>query len=307
MSEQSVVQGQTPVSSADQTAVEPAQFRASFLRLLPQLQGMTKEQYPQAVNVDAQAVVSALLGKPMVRIKSFRPTIVAELPKYDIERFDTFEIVVMAFSHANTRNTAAYGTAPHLQKAYQAVLERSPVLQAEAETAVVRKLLPAEPLKELRHNLGFRNTAANLLTIVQVFRTHWDHVKGKTGVTEAELDAAERDAEALTRAIGGRDELPEAIMEAADTQQRVFNLLLQTYDHVERALTYLLWDQRNVQAVLPPLYTGKGPGKRKIGEPKPAEKPAVNQEVPAVDQHVAPLSSGLPSGLPGGDPLEDAE
>lgn len=67
-------------------------------------------------------------------------------------------------------------------------------------------------------------------------------------------------------------------------------VFLQTYDHVERALTFLLWDERDVQPVMPVIYSGKGPGKRKIGEEKPIEKPAPVQVTPPVGQHGAPAS-----------------
>lgn len=212
-----------------------------------------------------------------------------------------------AMYHANTLYNAAYGSAPALQETFQKAQRDVEVLQAEAQTQVLRKRMPGDRLKDLRPNIGYRNVGGNLFTLVQIFRANWENLEGKTSTTKEELDDAARVAESLTRMIGDRDGSPEEITAAADLQQRAFNRFLKVYSHVERALTFLRWNEGDVPLILPPIYTGKGPGKRKVGQKPEVTPPAQPAPAAAIGQHAAPASSGLPAGLPGGDPLEDAE
>ena len=75
-------------------------------------------------------------------------------------------------------------------------------------------------MKELRGGNGHLNVVHDLFILVQIARTDWPKLEGKTFLTPAELNEAELSAEELTGAIAERDRQPGHLNEAADDRQR---------------------------------------------------------------------------------------
>ena len=99
--------------------------------------------------------------------------------------------------------------------------------------------------------------------------------------------------------------------EAAEIRQQAFTLFVNNYDQVRRAISFLRWNEGDVDDIIPSLYAGRSTGKRKNGSdvlPAPAANPntpgtntVAGQTKPNGGDATQP--SAVAVGLPGSSPL----
>lgn len=86
-------------------------------------------------------------------------------------------------------------------------------------------------------------------------------------------DNADLLGEKLVNALGTREQSPLVTAEVTQLRQRVFTLFVNAWDQVRRAVSYLRWNDDDVDDIVPSLYAGRT--RRKTdAPPAPPEPPA---------------------------------
>ena len=169
---------------------------------------------------------------------------------------------------------------------------------------MARRHINGERMKELRGGNGHRNVAHDLFILVQIARSDWAKLEGKTFLTPTELNGAELSAEELTGAIAERERQPGQLNEAADDRQRAFTAFARAHSKVRRAIQYLRDEYGDVDEIMPSFYNGRA-GTRKRPETDADEAPAPTPSTPDVAASpapAAPTASGR-VGMPDSDPF----
>jgi hypothetical protein len=192
-------------------------------------------------------------------------------------------------------------------------------LYADAVALATRSLITGERIAEFKANIGYKNLAFDLLALSGLLRQSWSNIVGKTAVTTADLDQADLLCDQMLNAVGTREQAPVIASEASSQRQRHFTLFVTAYDQVRRAISYLRWDENDLEQIAPSLYVaGRASGKRKtqspeaapppeppVAAPAPVDAPHVTAtpvETPAAAKAAHPVASVAP-GLPGSSPL----
>jgi hypothetical protein len=89
-----------------------------------------------------------------------------------------------------------------------------------------------------------------------MFRDKWSVLEGKTLIQPKDLKDAQVLADRLTSAVGEREQTPAQAVEATERRQRAFSLFVKAYDQARRAISYLRWEQGDVDSIAPSLYSG---------------------------------------------------
>jgi hypothetical protein len=130
----------------------------------------------------------------------------------------------------------------------------------------------------------------------------WHKILSLRSELEAKLSDAETLADQLISAVGARELASARTVAASDRRQRAFTLFTSAYDQTRRAISYLRWNQGDLDSFAPSLYAGRGNTKRRsIGE---TDLPAT-PTTPAAQPQPAVVSISSP-GRPGGSPFTPA-
>jgi hypothetical protein len=126
-------------------------------------------------------------------------------------------------------------------------------------------------------------------------------------VQPAELDHAAQLAQRLVTAVGVREQQPVATGAASLQRQQAFTLLLQAYNEVRRAITFLRWNEDDVETIVPSLWAGRGSrAASEASAPVPVSPtdttPGIGTVSPSPAAPAAPVAN-VPVGLPGSTPL----
>lgn len=169
-----------------------------------------------------------------------------------------------------------------IQKLHADVVARRRSLLASAEVLVPAGVFDPNVLARIRKGSGYLNMAEDLSALCVLFRTHWSRVKGRTAVTQEEIEHAQRLAEELIVRQGrrmherGRNTRRDA---GDDVRDRCFTLFLRAYDECRPAAAYLRRHEGDAEHFAPNLFTKDKQGSRKK---VPAKEPVEHQAGAAV-------------------------
>ncbi len=213
------------------------------------------------LNVDIKLAPSTVLGA-LPKILLFRARLTA-LADFDVRHLDTLAWHAAATMHAEAHYMGvSSGPARVAELAKQARTWRFLLLQDMA-VMVTRGLLPAKKHAELKVRAGYKDLPFLLMALTLVYRDEWPKLNAHTTVREHELDEAENTAEQLSFAFASRADRNAAVNEANEQRRRNFTLLAQAYDQVRRGLSYLRWNEGDLEQIAPSLYRGRGGSRRK--------------------------------------------
>ncbi|HMA92160.1 MAG TPA: hypothetical protein VKP30_05710, partial [Polyangiaceae bacterium] len=161
--------------------------------------------------------------------------------------------------------------------------------------------------------VGHRNVATDLLTLVNVIRANCEVVAGKTALSAQELERAECLSDQLVNDIGERAVGPAALDKVVLERQQAYTVLVNAYDELRRAVTYLRWNYGDEDAVAPSLFGGKRRKSTADTETEsPTATPQTNTTTPAAGLVTPPTAAAstansattrVAAGLPGADPF----
>ena len=129
-------------------------------------------------------------------------------------------------------------------------------------------------------------------------RDNWPAISGKTAIEMTEVDQAEALGERLITAIGLRDQGPELLAESAENRQKAFTLFVNAYDQIRRVVSFLRWDQDDVDQIAPSLYAGRTTGRRKGTDTNPTAPAAPGAPVTPVAPNASTAASTPSNGSP---------
>lgn len=241
---------------------------------MPQIRNVAEAEYVP-ITVDTVSVVTMVLGV-WANIRGYRDEIVKELPGFDIALFDGLEGTAMALGHAQTEYQTANEPPPSLVELGAKVLKIRGILLNDLGTQVARELLPESVLKEVKGGTGYKSYAFDVFAMSNVYRRNWDKVSGFASIKSGELDEAEALADALTTAVGEREQAPVTQAQITRDRQAAFTLLLDVYDEVRIAVAYIRRKAGDIDTLMASLYLNRVAVTPTVAAPAttPNEQPA---------------------------------
>jgi hypothetical protein len=253
------------------------------------------------VNMDIMTVVPLVLGK-LPKLRELRPMILEEMPKLDLGKFDKLELYTLALFRAHTALAFAakgdHGMPEHaerLAKVRELWLTELTVLRA-------RGVVAGEPTGLMGPN-GYVNVAFDVTACAQFLRANWAAIEGKTLITLAEIEEAEKIADYVAAMAKLRLEAGDAKQRAQVLRNKAFTLFLESYEVARRAAMAIRWDEGDAESFAPSIYSGRYK-KRELraateaGEgsaPQPTESSAVASVVGASNGSSNGASNGAPN------------
>ncbi len=271
---------------------------AAFKATWPEMQGLGEEGLAK-MNIDAVATVTTALGC-LSKLRALRSEIERHLPTFDLARFDKLKEYALALNHANAIHRGALeqrGTIADLGSEVARIRDR---LMDDAESVCNHGLMNAERLKECKKAPGYRATATDVFTLVNLFKEHWAKVEGRTPVTAAFLQEAGNKALQLLDAVGTKEQAPVTVSQAQLVRQQAFTLLVRAYDDARRAAQYLRPEEGAADEIVPSLYAGRGGRGGPVASPEAAVTEAVAKPGAgtAEDAPLPPIKINNPHNLP---------
>lgn len=293
-------EGRYPVSSIEiatpETSVrEEVLAQEAYERVEPEMDALPPEKVMQ-VNLDIKNITATGLGcKP--KFAAMRRQFEEHLRKFDTGVVDKVEDYAYALIFANSLHQLASEPQDDLKELAQQGSELRETLHSDASAAIRRKLLPANVLDGFSGLMGYKLIAADLQMLSTAFGISFHRIEGRCATTRSEIDLASRIAGRITRLVGLREQAPALIAEAADKRARAFTLYVNCYNEIRRAVTYVRWNEDDIDDIAPSLYGGR---KRQNAEPD--EKPAEPATPVPPTNNATPVIRNLDS-LPGGSPF----
>jgi hypothetical protein len=266
-----------------------------------------------SINLDVQlAVTTVLSARP--RMDSLRAAIEAQLPAFELSKFDHLETYAESLAYAQTSYLAAAEPAEALPALVARAAEVRDQLVGDATALARRGLIDARALSELKGGNGFLNVGSDVGVLVRMLRERWSDIQGKSAIQIEELDEAEQLFERITLGYAERSQQPVRAAAAADHRTRAYSLLVAAYDQARRAISYVRWEENDVDKFAPSLWSGRGgrgsaktaPADHGAGvdgsKPRPADGAAPAAPAPAIPPPAIPATPASP-GMPGGSPF----
>lgn len=266
-------------------------------RLASELDAVTDAEL-RPINIDVVSAVTTALGVApnLAKLKDS----MEKLPHYDQRLVANLEAYAFAAYEAHAQYVAA--TRP--SEALPALQERGTMLRdrlyADVQSLVLRDVIKAEEIRQVKTSNGYRALALDLTLLVDALQRRWEAVQGKTSAQLEELLEAEQLAEDLLLAVGERQQAPAAVADASAVRARAFTLLMRAYDEVRRGVLFLRHQEGDADTLAPSLYRGRG-GPRPKGdaeEPAPSEPPSDGEPSTPPSDPSSPTQGGSTSGGP---------
>lgn len=285
---------QNPGSSNGSTpAVAPVpmlRFREALARVRPEAMALESNDLAQ-VSLDIPGAIITARGC-IAELQALRPRIVAELPSFDVERFDKVETYAFALTLANGDYLSSSAPPMPIAQLTEELKGIRDMLVSDVTAAARRGLVDAAPLNELKGTNGSKNITTDIVTLASLINRNWAKLQGHSALKVEEIERAEQLAETLMGALGTKEQQAARATEAADLRQRVYTLFVKAYDHARRAVIYLRWDEGDADDIAPSLWAGRKQ-KANNGEEAPAPAPGT-QPAPATDI-TAPIPAPAPA------------
>ncbi len=244
-----------------------------------------------AINLDVMSAVNTAAGV-IPEVNRLRDKIVADLPSFDIQNLDRLGEYAMALAFAHTAHLVASQPQDHLRPMFEEAVRLRELLVADATTLAKRGLISGDGLQNLKGANGYKNVQADLQMLVHVFRASWDSITGKCATTESELARAEKLVSWLIQAVGLREQGPAEIAKSGDLRVRAFSLFVKAYGDLRRAVSYVRWNEGDVDTIIPSLYQGRG------GRKKEAPAPTADRFQAATAEPDAAAGAAIPAAVP---------
>ena len=245
-------------------------YSEAYERALPTAKALDTAELI-TINIDVPSAVTTAVGA-MPKIIALRDSIAKELPTFDLKHLDELQTYTLATGHAHAMYSAASSPPEAIQALNEQGIALRDLMYSDAVALSNRGLISGDKLSEFKTNVGYKNLAFDLLGLSVLLRNSWIAIASKTAVTIDELDQAASIGEQLVAAVGAREQAPAVIADVAQQRQRTFTLFVNAYDQARRAISYLRWDEGDVESIAPSLYAGRTTSRKKP-EPQP-EPPA---------------------------------
>jgi hypothetical protein len=281
-----------------------AEFAAGFAQVEAEVRAVPERELV-AINIDVPSAVAMVLGA-LPELKGLRDKF-AQLLGFDVARFDKLRDYTLALGHAHAMFRGAAGPSDGTSGLADQVSTLRDVLQADATALAKRKILDEAQVTKLRGGSGYKNMAFEVVGLVGLLREHWDAIQGRSALKAEELEQAGQLAQELVTAVGTKEQAPVQVGAASLLRQQAFTLFMNAYDDARRAVSYLRWNEGDVDDIAPSLFEGHGGRGTPDVQPKPPTPPGPPTPAPVATSSAsvtgAAPSNAVPTGLPGSVPF----
>lgn len=244
-----------PVPSGDAVHREIVPGEA-LARVLPALKAIPLSELVQ-VNAGIPLAVSTVLGA-LPKIKALRSAIIAVAPFYDIKLFDQLEDAAVASNETHGDYLIVTKSLDELSVVMEEALPLRDTLITDLHGLAHRGLIDPASFDDLKGPVGYLNVATDLNVVSKALRSKWSVVAGKSATTLEELDRAAKLQLKIIRLVGLKNQSEAATAAAAEMRSRAFTYFLRVYDHVERGVTFVAWENKEYEKIVPTLYANRG-------------------------------------------------
>jgi hypothetical protein len=222
------------------------------------------------VNLNVSVAVTTALGVSG-RVAKHREAL-AKLPGFDLAKFDSVRRYARALAAAESRcSRHAASTKGDVSGIVGQLSETRERFLSDYAALANRKLLDPRIPKRLGGKRRFEDLGTDVLGLVMVFRGAWPQIEGRSGLTVAELDAAELLAEKCLEALALRNGPRRTAREQLRRRAEIYTLLIGAYEEMRRGISYLFWAERD--KLVPSLFAGRCKGRRRRKQAAPATAP----------------------------------
>ena len=259
-------------------------YREAYEHALPAAKALPLQEL-LTINIDVPTAVTMVVGR-LPRLKSLGAAIAKALPEFDLGNIEQLETYTLATAHAHAVYLAAWAPGETIGKLKAEAAALRGALYSDAVALAYRGLVSWARLGEFKVAPGSKQVAFDLLGLAALLREAWGRVEGKTAFTLAELESAELSGERLLNAVAMREHGDVMRAEAIQLRQRCFTLFANAWDQIRRAVSFLRWDEDDVDDIVPSLYAGRSRRKTALTP----EASALPPEAPAPGE--VPVASG---------------
>jgi len=267
------------------------EFFLGFRRVEAEVRALPEDGL-EPINLDVPTTVTTVLGA-WPEILALRERVVA-LPNFDIGRFDKLRDYALALAHTHGVYRGLAAPPDGVVKLAEQLANTRDMLFADAMALAKRGVFDEARVAKLRSGPGYKNLAFDVVGLVQILRERWTDIANRTGVQQAELDQAAQLAQRLVTLVGLKEQQPVAANGVALLRQQAFSLLINAYNEVRRAISFLRWHEQDVDSIAPSLWSGRGarPAPEPIPEPAPGGPTA-----PSGSSSPASTGAATPTGV----------
>jgi hypothetical protein len=277
----------------------------AYVTVLPEATALAVEKLV-AINTDVPECV--LLGiRVLARLPPFVTSINA-LPEFELQIFNKFRARILALYSVQTKYSHALTPPPELPTQLAKATNLRDLFLGDSGALVAHGLMNPKAIAMYKGLNGYKNVAFDLAGLVQLLTEMWPQIEGKVIFTKAELDEARQFCQLFVQNVAYREDAPNRIAELADIRQRMYSLFCESYDQVRRAISFLRWNQGDVDTIVPSLFAGRGGPAKKAAtsDAKAKEESAKNTtddaKAPATSNGTTPANK-LPVGHPDATPF----
>jgi len=283
------------------TSYPPFRYQEAFEQCRAEAEAIPAEAL-LPVNVDIPSISLVALGA-LPNVMRLRPE-VALVSAAHAASIDRLERCALAAAHAHTRHLAEAEPEGQLGPLVADLLKTRQLLEHDARALANRGLLDGSRLAELENKTSHKSVAFDVMLRCTLFRNDWPKVQNRTAVVEADLQQAESLADRLANLVASRD-IKDPATEATVIRQRMFTLLVTTYDDIRRAIGYIRWKEDDVDVYAPSLYRNNGQRRAKTTdiEPVPTPGPAAGASPGSTPADGSGNAASAPVGMPGSAPF----
>jgi hypothetical protein len=262
----------------------------AYNRVKPEMDALSLEEL-STMNVDVVSAASIALGVAD-RILAHRDRM-AKLPEFEIGHVDKLIDYAKAAWYSYVTNLPAPEPGDAAQLMNEVSELRAKLLMWAAPLVGAGKFEPAA-IARIKEGAGNKDTPSDLVALVGLYRSKWDDVKAICGVTEQELTRGAEIGPAVFALVSRREfQTASSISDGSLRVRRAWTLLDRAYAQSRRALSFLRFDDGDVDTLAPSLRRNLGTRPSTPSEPAPAPTPPVgapqNGPTPSV---VAPSVGG---------------
>ena len=240
--------------------VPPVRMHQAFELVQPLMAALAPDALV-ALNLEVTGAFATTMGC-IPKLAAFREEIVTKVNGFDIRYFDNLENYAYALMEAQMRFVRTAKPLEPFEQMNEELIGRRDQLLADVVALEKHRVLDGRQ-SELRGVNGYKNVTFDVLLLSSILRANWAAIAGKTMLQLADIEQAEKLAERMLKAVGIREQNQKKAAEGADVRQRAFTLFIRAYDEVRRALSFLRWHEKDVESILPSLYSGLGGSKAK--------------------------------------------
>jgi hypothetical protein len=246
-----------PVTPAIIQPVSRHEAAEAYARVRPDLDALPPEAVGR-ITARIAVVISIALGS-LVHIEALWH-LIATLPLLDVAPLRKLRDYVYALYYADLMAMPSTEGAADVPSMLAEAMPMRDRMLSVAEAMAKYGLVDPERVAAIRSGLGHLDTANDLGALAELFGGLAPEHQGRSPVPASEIDRAAGLSLQLLAALGRRQVgsdgagLPSRY---EDDKARAFRLVVRSYDHARRAVTYVRWQEGDANLLVPSLFSGK--------------------------------------------------